>query len=79
MKREVTKAEFDNFIKAYPNELSRDVTGISEPPTATYNDFSSGNVWPESVVASIILDYLAPNGEYDASGKYYKYYLWGEI
>jgi len=49
--KKVTKEEFDKFIDAYPGKLEVDVSGISEPPTKTWNDFALGN-WPESVVAA---------------------------
>jgi hypothetical protein len=48
--KRVTKEEFDIFIAEYPRKLERDVSGISDPPTLTMNDFSIG-VWPDSVVA----------------------------
>jgi hypothetical protein len=48
--KEVTKYEFYEFVKKYPNDLVTDCCGMSEPPTITYNDFTLGN-WPQSVVA----------------------------
>lgn len=53
--RQVTKIEFDHFIENYPIKLDYDVTGISEPPLGSYNDFSRGKVWPESMVAKVKL------------------------
>ena len=53
--KEVSKEEFDKFIQEYPNKLERDVTGICEPPLATYNDFTIASKWPESVVAKVDL------------------------
>jgi hypothetical protein len=58
-----TKEEFDAFIKAYPRPLVFDVTGICEPPYASYNDFTLGN-WPESVVAGY--------SHFDDNEPYYK-------
>lgn len=60
---EVTKEEFDKFIKEYPNELITSMYMIGEPPSLEYNDFSDGKVWPESVVASKMLHewYNQPN------------------
>jgi len=52
----VTKEEFDNFINTYPSKLEVDVMGICEPPLKTYNDFSDGKIWPESAVASVVLN-----------------------
>ncbi len=49
---QVSKGEFDNFIKNYPRKLDCDVTGICEPPHVSYNDFELANQWPHSTVAS---------------------------
>lgn len=49
--KNVTKEEFEEFIKNYPRKLERDVCGISDPPNITYNDFELANRWPYSVVA----------------------------
>lgn len=46
----VSKEEFLKYLRDYPRTLERDVCGISEPPTITYNDFKLGS-WPDSVVA----------------------------
>jgi hypothetical protein len=69
--KKVEKAEFDTFVSTYPNRLVKDVTGICDPPMLSYNDFSSEKVWPESMVAKVILN-TAMKG---FSG--YHYYLWG--
>ena len=50
--KEVSKEEFNNFIKNYPRKLNRDVCGISDPPAISYNDFELANRWPYSIVAS---------------------------
>ena len=50
--KEVSKEEFENFIKTYPRKLDCDVCGISDPPSISYNDFELANRWPRSVVAS---------------------------
>lgn len=47
-----TKEEFLAFLDRYPRALVRDVWGASTPMMVTYNDFSGGKVWPESVIAS---------------------------
>ena len=49
-KRQVTKEEFDKFIREYPNKLEVDVA-VLEPPIKTWNDFSKADQWPRSVVA----------------------------
>ena len=51
----VSKEDFDHYINAYPRQLEKDVTGICEPPLLTYNDFSGGRKWPESIVAKVKL------------------------
>jgi len=48
---EVSKADFDQYISDYPKPLEKDITRICEPPMLTYNDFSDGKVWPQSIVA----------------------------
>jgi len=52
---QVPKEDFQKFIKEYPNKLDYDVTGICDPPLGSYNDFTNGEVWPESMVAKIML------------------------
>jgi len=59
--KKVSKAEFDSFIVAFPRRLESDVTSICEPPMRTYNDFSDGKVWPESIAAKEILNEAWPN------------------
>ena len=50
--KEVSKEEFEDFVKAYPRKLNCDVCGISDPPAISYNDFELANRWPYSIVAS---------------------------
>lgn len=52
---QVSKERFTEFVKNYPNKLVYDATGICEPPLGSYNDFTGGHVWPESMVAKIKL------------------------
>lgn len=54
--KSVSKDEFDEFIKAYPNKLHKQVHSIPEPPLISYYDFTLGN-WPEGRVASCQVDY----------------------
>lgn len=61
--KEVSFEEFNTFLKNFDKPLEKDVTGISEPPTLTYNDFSEGKVWPESVVAAVSLYESYPEGD----------------
>lgn len=51
----VTKEEFDEFVKNYPNKLEWNVTGICEPPMGNHNDFTNGKVWPQSMVTKVCL------------------------
>lgn len=48
--KKVTREEFSQFLVEHP-DLDRDVCGICEPPLINYNDFSTGQVWPESMRA----------------------------
>jgi len=52
---QVSKEDFDKFIKEYPNKLDYDVTGICEPPLGSYNDVTTGKKWPECMVAKVML------------------------
>lgn len=49
--KQVSVDEFRQFIRDYPHKLIVDICGISEPPLVSYNDFTAGLVWPESIVA----------------------------
>lgn len=73
----VTRERYLKFVKNYPKPLRFDCTNICEPPVGSYNDFSDGKVWPESIVAKEIQDWLGPNGERDTSnpGKFWKYLI----
>jgi len=53
--KKVSEDEFTSFLINYPNELEVDVALMFEPPRKTYNDFSDGKVWPDSIVASVSL------------------------
>lgn len=43
---------FNKFIKEYPRKLEKDVCGICDPPSITYNDFILADRWPYSAVAN---------------------------
>ena len=58
----VTKQEFIDFLNSYPRKLIRDVTGICDPPSVSYNDFELADRWPHSTVASTFLYDNDPNG-----------------
>ena len=75
--KQVSRQEYIRFIKNYPRDLDFDCTGIFEPPLGTYNDFSNEKVWPESIVAKEIRDWMGDNGErdFDIPGKFWKYFI----
>ena len=62
--KKVSKLEFEEFIKNYPNELTEHTSHIITPPVKTFNDFTTGEKYPYSVVASISMGWLGDNGEY---------------
>ena len=74
---EVPYEEYVAFLAVYPNKLVFGCNGMAEPPIGTYNDFSDGKVWPESVVAKEVRGWLGDNGEIDNSvpGKYWEYFV----
>lgn len=45
-----TKDELEAHLATFPN-LDRDVAGMCDPPLISWNDFSEGKIWPESMVA----------------------------
>jgi hypothetical protein len=72
--KKVSPEEFDAFVSGYPKQLVPDVTGICEPPMKSLNDFSDGNVWPESMVAKVVLN-TAMRGHPAYKGEPDDYYL----
>jgi len=67
---EITKQEFDEFVKSYPNQISRDFCQISEPPVDFFFDWSlapegKGDRWDKCVIArAIIQDYKTREFKY---------------
>ena len=57
--KKVNKEEFYAFIKAYPNQLDFDTTGICDPPLSSYNDFTKG-MQPDSMVAKVYRNDMLP-------------------
>lgn len=51
----VTRERFRKFVDGYGKNLVYDVCAIFDPPIGSYNDFSDGKVWPESVVCYVSL------------------------
>jgi hypothetical protein len=49
--KQVTRAEYEEFLKNYPRPLRSDVCAICDPPVITHNDFELANRWPYSVIA----------------------------
>ena len=62
--KEVSRQEFEDFIESYPRPLQGYVSGISDPPIASYNDWELG-WWPRSAVAH------APFYSDDPEDRYY--------
>lgn len=58
---EVSKEEFENYIKNYPRKLDFDACGISDPTALSWNDFELADRWPYSIVANT-WDYDEYNG-----------------
>lgn len=67
--KRVSKEEFYAFIKAYPNKLDFDTTGICDPPLSSYNDFSRG-MWPDSMIGKIYRNDMMPK-EWNAGDNEY--------
>lgn len=55
----VTKEEFENFIKNYPSKLEEHWIFFCTPAIITWNDFSAGRKYPETIVAKTY-DYSDP-------------------
>ncbi|MBQ8570317.1 MAG: hypothetical protein IJ444_02265 [Kiritimatiellae bacterium] len=66
----VSKDEFYEFVKSYPNKLAFDTTGICDPPLSSYNDFTRGN-WPESMVAKVYRNDILPKEWNPGENEYY--------
>ena len=62
--QKVSKEQFDEFVENYPNELIVHTTHIITPPIRTYNDFSAGKEYPDSIVAAITLEYMDDDGNF---------------
>lgn len=76
--KKVSKNEYLEFIKNYPKPLEFDCTGICEPPLGTYNDSSDGKMWPESIVAKEIRNWLDENGKVDNTNALWEYFIIAE-
>lgn len=72
--KEVSKEEFEDFVKAYPRKLDFDVYRVCEPPAISYNDFELANRWPWSIVASTMYYPNDPDDYYytPPEDRYYK-------
>lgn len=73
----VSREEYLEFIASWPNKLWFDCTGVCEPPLGSYNDFSGGKVWPDSIVAKEVRCWMSDNGVIDNAlpGKFWRYYV----
>jgi hypothetical protein len=47
----VTKEQFEEFLKNYPRPLLYDYYGVCMPPLITYNDRKIADKFPNSIVA----------------------------
>jgi len=65
----VSREEFQSFVSRYKPKLVYDVCGIFDPPIGSYNDFSCGKSWPDSVVCYISL------GGISCPGNPYEYFI----
>lgn len=73
----VSKEEFDSFVKNYPVELQEHWIEFCTPPIITWNDFSSGKQYPDTIVARTY-DYSHPI--WDEVEKYEEeYYIKTEV
>lgn len=52
---QVQPSELKEYVDNYPRPLEIDVAQMYEPPLKTWNDFSNGKVWPQSVVAAEVI------------------------
>lgn len=70
--RQVSKEEFDKFIKDYPNQLTSSVMRICEPPLVHFRDdllptdgvCGDADYFYDKVVAKICMDWMR-DGEID--------------
>ena len=71
----VSREEFLAFIQGYPGELHYDLERMAEPFRGSYNDFSNGKKWPESVVATEWQDHgdLFRGYDFESPGKFWVY------
>jgi hypothetical protein len=62
-KRQVSKEEFEEFVRSYPRRLDVDVYAIADPPWRNYHDFTIGKGW-DSLVAGELLCHEPERGEH---------------
>ena len=63
--KEVTRDEFEAFVAAYPNPLTRGMTTICEPPQLDIMDLKRAPYWPDNLVAKKRGDYYAVIADID--------------
>lgn len=73
--KRVSKEKFVDFLKNYPTKLVKDVYGVCDPPYISYNDFSTGKMWPDSVVAYTFLYDPNPGDYFYEPENERKYYI----
>ena len=72
--KEVTKEEFDKFIKEYPRKLSSIDIGFTTPSSTIYCDFElHSEIEPglERIAASMVAEHVHECEHYSLNGAYY--------
>ena len=62
MWEQVSKEEMFEYIAKYPRRLNLDICRIGDPPIRSWNDFETGKIWPDSMVAKETLEELGQVG-----------------
>lgn len=75
IEKQVSKEEFEEFLKNYPRPLDCDVFGACDPPAVSYNDFELANRWPYSIVASTFAYSDKPGDYYYVPEERRKYFI----
>ena len=71
----VSTEELEDFVASFEGPLDVHVSNMCEPPVKSYNDFSGGKKWPDSVVAKVVLN-TAMQGHPAYKGEPDEFYLW---
>jgi hypothetical protein len=75
-RRDVTREEFQEYLKTYPNKLDFSCLTICEPPLGCYYDFTTGKEGFDARVAAYCMEWLGPNGEMEEyERQYWTYFI----